>query len=296
MEVLARAADLNDKGRFRAALELLQPLLDSKTQKLDHAIVGVAWNIRGLALQDLGNLDDARRSYETAIQILRGTPEQTIQYATALNNLGSLEADEGLLSESKKLRIRARELFESVSDHAGASRTSCHLALVALGLGNRTEARRYLADANYDEALVSSPDVRDLAWMFGTESMLDEADGNFQAALDPINRAIDLWTHHYGPKYYALAMAYAVRGRLYQRLRDDSHAGEDLENSLILLTENDQTDSKVYFSTKIMYAQVLRDLGKKEDASRMESEARSALQRLRHQQCAGCTISAQGIR
>ena len=62
LEVLPRAAALNAEGKFRAALELVQPLLDSNSQKLDNAIAGVAWDIRGLALQNLGNLDEARRS------------------------------------------------------------------------------------------------------------------------------------------------------------------------------------------------------------------------------------------
>src|SRR5438045_6301821 len=114
LELLTRAAVLNDTGEFRAALELVQPLLGPNTHKLDNTSVGVLWNIRGLALQNLGNFDEARRSYESAIKILRAIPDQTIQYATALNNLGSLEADEGQLEESKVVRIRAKELYESV--------------------------------------------------------------------------------------------------------------------------------------------------------------------------------------
>src|SRR5215469_2895412 len=99
LELLRRAAASNDAGQFRTAFELVQPLLSSNAQKLDNATAGVAWSIRGLALQNLGNLDEARRSYESAIRILRAIPDQKIQYATALDNLGSLEADEGQLKE-----------------------------------------------------------------------------------------------------------------------------------------------------------------------------------------------------
>ena len=98
-EVLTRAAALNTEGDFRAALGLIQPLLDSNTQKLDKVVAGVAWNIRGLSLQNVGNLDEARRSYETAIKILRALPNQKIQFANALDNLASFEADNGQLKE-----------------------------------------------------------------------------------------------------------------------------------------------------------------------------------------------------
>jgi tetratricopeptide (TPR) repeat protein len=296
LEVLTRAADLNAEGKFRAALELIQPLLDSNTRKLDNPVAGVAWNIRGLALQNLGNLDEARRSYESAITILRAIPDQKIQYANALDNLGSLEADNGQLKESKVLRTRAKQLYDSAGDHAGVARIASSLAIIELALGSRREARHDLADAFHEEAQVTTPDPRNLAWMFGAECLLDEADGNFLTGLDRINRVIDLWTHQYGSDYFWLASAYSIRGRLYHVLGDDLRAEEDLRHSLTLLSDNHEENSKLYFLVEIMCARVLRCSGKKDDASRMESDARAALERLHHQQCSGCTISAEGIR
>jgi tetratricopeptide (TPR) repeat protein len=296
LDVLTRAAALNAEGKFRAAFELVQPLLEPHTQKLDTTVTGVAWNIRGLALQNMGNLDEARRSYESAIQILRALPDQKIQHANALDNLGSLEADNGQLNESKVLRIRAMELYESAGDHAGVARVASSLAVVELALGSRRRARGYMADAYREEAQVATPDPRNLAWMFGAECLLNEADGKFQAGLDRINRVIDLWTQHYGSNYYLLASAYSIRGRLYHVLGDDTRAVEDMKHSLALLSDNNEENSKLYFFVEIMYAKVLKNSGKKDDASRMESNARTALERLRHRECSGCTISAEGIR
>jgi len=207
-----------------------------------------------------------------------------------------LEADRGQLRESMALRIRAKELFESAGDHAGVARTASTLAVVSLSSGSRKEARQYVAEAHRHESLVSTPDSRDLAWISATECLVDEAEGHLQAALDQINRAVDLWTHRYGPRYYVLASGYSVRGRLYHALGDDGRAAKDLRDALMLLSENNQGNSKAYFATEIVYAKVLRDAGMKDDASGMESDARAALERLRHQQCGGCTISAEGIR
>ena len=205
LDVLTRAAALNAEGKFRAAFESVQPLLDPNTQKLDNTMAGVAWNIRGLALQNMGNLDEARRSYESAIQILRALPDQKIQYANALDNLGSLEADNGQLNESKVLRLRAMELYDSAGDHAGVARVASSLAVVELALGNRREARDYMAYVSHEESQVATPDPINLAWMFGAECLLDEADGKLQAGLDRINRVIDLWIQYYGSNYYLLA-------------------------------------------------------------------------------------------
>lgn len=201
LNVLTRAAALNAQGKFRAAFALVQPLLDSNTQKPDKTVAAVAWNIRGLALQNMGNLDEARRSYDSAINILRALPDQKIQFANVLDNLGSLEADNGQVNESRVLRLRAMQLYGSAGDHAGVLRTTSNLAVLELALGRRKEARHYLAEANREKAQITTPDPLNLAWMFAAECLLDEVDRNFLAGLDRINRVIDLWTQHYGPDY-----------------------------------------------------------------------------------------------
>src|SRR5579859_3230614 len=140
-------------------------------------------------------------------------PIKKIQYANALDNLGSLEADCGQLKESKVLRLRAIELYGSAGDHAGVARSASSLAVVELAMGSRKEARHYLAYASREDAQVTTTsDPRNLAWMFGAECLLDEADGNFRAGMDQIDRVIDLWTQHYGSNYYLLASAYSIRG------------------------------------------------------------------------------------
>ena len=295
-EQVTRAAALNDQGNFRAAIELVEALLHSNVLPPNDAMDGVAWNIRGLALQSLGERDEARRSYEAAIRILRVAPSQHAQFASALDNLGSLKADMGQFEESKSLRIRAKQLYESVSDHAGVARTLGNLALVAMGEGKGREARRYLDAAFSEESKVPAPNVGDLAGINSAQCLQDERDGHFGAALPAINRAIDLWTQQYGADYYLLAPSYSLRGRAYEGLGDNQQALNDLKHSIMLLKENGQTNSRVYLLTEISYAQVLRKTGLKSDATRIESDARTALQSLSRQQCARCTTSAESLR
>jgi tetratricopeptide (TPR) repeat protein len=296
MEQVTRAGALNDQGKFRTAIELIEPVLFSNAHGSNDALIGVAWNIRGLAFQALGDLDKARRSYEAAIGILRGVPAQETQLASALDNLGSLNAELGQLEESKSLRIRAKQLFESLSDHSGVARILSNLALVAIAQGNRKEARHNLAGAFYEESFVPVPDVGDLAAMYSTQCLEDEREGDFRAGLAAINRAIQLWTEHYGSDYYLLAAGYSLRGRAYGGLRDYQNALHDLQHSLLLLKENSEEGSRVYLLTELSYAQVLRDSGMKREASQTESEARSALEGLRHRRCDARTISAESLR
>jgi tetratricopeptide (TPR) repeat protein len=294
-ESLIRTSALNEAGRFRAAIDTIDPFLDSQNRTAHDAATGVAWNLRGLALQNLGNQDDARRSYETAIRILC-TPDEQEQCASALDNLGSLQAEIGQLQNSKSLRTRARKMYEVLMDHAGVARTSTELALIAMGQGHRKDARRDLADAFHEESLVPEPKIGDLAWMFSAQCVQYERDGDARSALAAINRAIELWTQHYGPEYYLLAAGYSARGRVDDMLRDYAVAAKDMQHSLEVLTVNSQRETSVYHLTEVSYAQVLRHLGQKDEASRMESVGRAGLETLRHRQCAGCTISAASLR
>ena len=295
-ESLVRTSALNEAGRFRAAIETIEPFLDSQNRTSHDAATGVAWNLRGLALQNLGNQDDARRSYETAIRILCNSPDEQAQCASALDNLGSLQAEIGQLENSKSLRTQARKMYEVLMDHAGMARTSTELALIAIGQGHRKDARRDLADAFHEESLVPEPKTGDLAWMFSAQCVQYERDGDPRSALVAINRAIELWTQHYGPEYYLLAAGYSTRGKVDDMLREYAGAAQDMRHSLEVLTVNGQRESSVYYLTEVSYAQVLRHLGQKDEASRMESVGRAGLESLRHRQCAGCTISAASLR
>jgi tetratricopeptide (TPR) repeat protein len=292
---VARAAKLNDEGRFAEANQTIG-LLFAQGRIKDDALTGIAWNIRGMSLENLGDWESARRSYETAVGILRAKPDQIQQYASALDNLGSVKADMGQLQESRSLRIRARQLSRSVDDHVGAARASIGLAIVALALRDRKEARQLLADAFREESLVPNPDVGDLAALNTTRALECLRDGRLNDALYEINHAIGLWTERFGPHCYFLAIDLSFRGQINDALHKVDDARADFRLSLDILKTNNGVDSKVYFIVERAYAKLLRDSGERDEADKLESEAMLGLEGLSRRQCSGCSISADSFR
>jgi Tfp pilus assembly protein PilF len=296
LDRVGHAAEFNEQGKFHAAIDLLGPLLQSDANQTSDDLTGVAWNVQGLAYQGLGEYDMARRSYETSIRILRSLPRQRLQYASALNNLGSLDLDIGQLSQSKSLRFKAKRIYELELNHEGTAQVLSKLALTSLVQDNRKAARLYLAQAFKEEDFSQTHDPVDLATMYTIQCSLNGRDKDFPAAMSSINHAIELWKQHFGPSYYMLAVGYSQRGQIYDKLGDYQHASDDLLQALALLKRSSDGNPTVYFLAEVEYARILRDSGARVDAARIESEARISLEALRHQQCGECTISAQGFK
>jgi hypothetical protein len=292
---LMRAADLNDRGDFREALRIIESLLASPVSA-PNDVTGVAWNIRGLALESLGDWEGARRSYENAIVLLEKVPSPIEQYASALDNLGSLKADMGQLDESYSLRNHARQVYQTINDHAGMARISVNFALLALVKKDGKHTRKFLADAAREEALVANPTAGDLAALDNAQAIESAREGHFDQALRAIKQAIDLWTLHYGTHYYILASGLSLRGQIENAMHHHAEAEADLGRSLDILRSNHDLDSRVYFMAEAAYAKVLRDAGEHEEADRFATDADRGLAALRNKECNRCSVSAESFR
>lgn len=296
LERITHAANLNEHGHFRAAMALVEPLLREPGSASKDPVIGMAWNVRGLALQNLGQSEEARKSYESAIEILRNLPAYSGQYAAALDNLGSVKAEMGEVEESRQLRIHAQSLYQASGDHLGLARVKNSLVLISLGQGKRKDARRYLQEALQEILDVKAP-LGDEASSHVTECLVDRSENRFRDALVAINQSIDLWRREGGDTYYLLSTGYSLRGQTYDALGDREKAIDDFHHALDVLKANGKGhQSTIYLLTEISFAKVLRHSGKKQDAAQMESTARSELDELRQQQCATCTLSAQSFR
>ena len=292
---IVRAAELNDRGDFRASKLLLEPLLRTDAHALRRNEAGVAWTLLGNAYQYLGEYQEALRSFEAAIRLLKDSPEQAKQYASALDDLGSLELEEGQAESAKVLRLKAKRLYEEMGDHMGIAGTASNLSLIALQQARYKDARQFLDEAFHEAGLAQEPNTDDLAAMFMIKGVLAGHDLGARSALKPIQLAIELWEHRHGPDYFQLGAAYLIRGQVYEALGEYQQAKGDLQNALARIEQTSGINSPLYLRAEMTYAHVLRASGSKQEASELEAKAATALEQLRYQQCVGCSVSALGL-
>jgi tetratricopeptide (TPR) repeat protein len=293
---IIRAAALIDQGDWRASIAVLEPLLRLNTDELSPTETGNAWNLLGTAYQYVGEYQKARRSFEAALRLLQNSSAPVGQQAAALDNFASLQLEVGQTEAAKKLRNKAMRLYEAEKDHAGIARVSGNLALIALQRGRVKEARRSLAEAFRESALVREPDPDDIAALYGVQCILALHDRELPKALNAAEQAMGLWQHRHGPQYFMLAYGYAVRGEVHDKRGEYPQARVDFENSLSLLARSPGPDSPSYLTVELAYAQVLRDAGSKEEALHIEHGARDKLEELRHRECVQCSLSVLTFR
>jgi tetratricopeptide (TPR) repeat protein len=85
---------LRYQGEPKAAVAILEPMVQGQAGGLTDIDVGLAWNVLGSSYEDLHMPEKARSCYETAIEKLRPIPSAQAKYAASLANLASLEGSE----------------------------------------------------------------------------------------------------------------------------------------------------------------------------------------------------------
>jgi len=88
-----RAEVLDQQGRFAEVVAILAPSLNPRHDTMNNSEIGVEWNLLGVAFENSGNYDAARRSYEESLRVLERLPDMKKQFASALDNLASLKSD-----------------------------------------------------------------------------------------------------------------------------------------------------------------------------------------------------------
>jgi tetratricopeptide (TPR) repeat protein len=293
---LLQAQKLSDQGEFAQVIRILEPLVHSESGALDDPDRGRAWNILGPAYEALGDYDASRRCYETAIALLRTLPSASWIYASALNNLGSLEIYMGQLKTAETLLRKAKGLYKKADDHAGLAEIAANLAILALNRNDTRAARGFLVDAFREAESAQDLSDSDRAEMYSLKGAVAARDRDFVAAVLDYQQSINFWIRARGPKYYLIALQYTLQADAYRELGDYNKAKSDITAALLMLEQTVGRNTPIYAATELTYARLLRGTGANAEAAHRETEAKALLEAISRQQCSNCSISSAGFR
>jgi tetratricopeptide (TPR) repeat protein len=293
---IVQAYQLWSAGEPKAAIAILEPMLRLDAQTFTEVERGAAWDLLGSSYQDLEIFDRARQAYGKAIETLRSIPSAQAQYAATLNNLATMEQTLGQKDSARAISEKARHIYEQLRDPAGIAIASTNLASLAYAQKDFKTARRSLATALQEAQATTRLKDDDFAAMYAVMSALALHDRKYEEAISSIQRAIDRWIHSHGPSYLMLATGYLLRAQALAKSGDYARALADAQHAITIDDVAIGRDTLAYLTAETEYAQILRASGAKEQASRLNKEAGSALADLESRRCNGCTIDANGFR
>jgi tetratricopeptide (TPR) repeat protein len=293
---LLQAQKLSDHGEFAQVIQILEPLVHSEPGALDDLSRGRAWNMLGPAFEALGNYDASRRCYEAAIELSRTIPDARSIYASALNNLGSLEIYTDQFHAAETALRKAKGLYAKSEDHAGLAEVATNLAILALDRNNTHAARAFLVDAFEEAERAKGLSDSDRAEIYTIKGFVAAKDRDFSAAVLDYGQSIDFLIRACGPKCYLVGLQYALRADAFRELGDYSKAKSEITAALLLVGQTVGRNNEIYAKTELIYARLLRATGAKAEAAQTETEAKALLETIRHRQCNNCSISSAAFR
>jgi len=293
-EQLAQALALERDGRAEQAIAALRALLDS--QSLDPHGRGQAWDILGLTYRDLGNFADAQHAFEQSIHILERSPNNTRDYAMALDNFGGLLLAMGQSDAADRMKRKALRIYEKTNDHTGIAIASSDLAGLAFSQGRVRRGRKYLKRARKEAQLASDLDDDDLAAISSMQGWLALLDRDVAATVAAYQHSLDLWRTRHGEEHPSTGWGYVLFGNAKAQAGELSSALADMQKGLAILDRTRGRQDARYWKAEVACSIVLDRTGARTEAARMRTDAERELQDLRRGQCSACTVSVAALR
>ncbi len=165
-----------------------------------------------MTLQDLGELGEARRHMERAIEMKEKhfEPDHP-DLAIVHSNLAMILQDLGELPEARRHMERAIEIKEKHFEPDDPTMATSHsnLAAILQDLGELPEARRHVERAIEMKEKHFGPDHPDLAIVHSNLAMILQDLGELPEARRHIERAIEIGQQHFEPDHPSLATRYS---------------------------------------------------------------------------------------
>ena len=286
---LRQALGLERKNKPAAAIAVLKGLLDSQT--LDVPGTGKAWNILGLAYEDLGEFSLSQHAYEESIRILRNDPD-TRNYAMALNDFGGMYLAMGQLDTAQKIKVKALDQYEKVDDHGGIVRASYDLAQIAFGRGKMPEGTKYLERALKEAPSATELDDDDWAALASLQGWQAEINCDHAISIARYKQALSLWRKLHGEEHPDTGWGLVLLGAADAEGGNSSAGLAEMKQGVAILGRTLGQRNLRYLSVEVTYARLLDKEGFHAEAAQVKAATGPILQEVYREQCVGCTVSA----
>ena len=269
------SSPLRELGQFTAARALLEEFTTTERPEQVEGVATLLSNLAGV-LQDLGELVEARRQMERAIEIEeRHFDPDHATLATRYSNLAMILKDLGELAEARRRMEQAIEIEERHFDpnHPTLAISYSNLAGILMDLGEQVEARRQIERAIEISERHFDPDHPTLAVSYSNLATILQDLGEPVEARRRIERAIEIQEQHFEPDHPSLAVSYSNLAGILQDLGELSEARRWMERAIEIGERHFGSSHPTLATSYSNLAVILQELGELMEARRRTEQA-----------------------
>jgi tetratricopeptide (TPR) repeat protein len=293
-EQLERMSILEQQEQPDTIIETVPRLID--TNALDRGEAGRAWLLLGSAFQEKQDYRQSLSAYEKALKIYSQAPTDQRGYATAMDDLADLYQETGEVKIAISVEHKSLVAFEKMSDHAGITRSSVHLASLHLAQHDIHSGKKDLDRAMKEAHQLVKIDDDLSASLLSTQAWVAEIKRDFNAATVDYEKALSMWKGKYGEQSSLTGWGYMLLGKACSEAGQLNVAAVNMRKGIDILGHSGGPDNPRYLAAELGYSQLLDRLGAHAEAARLKESAQTSLANIYRNQCADCRIDIAALR
>ncbi|QEE30641.1 tetratricopeptide repeat protein [Terriglobus albidus] len=293
--------------------QMYRKLIQESEQRNDPpARQGYLWAVLAASYHDIGNIAESQRAYEHALPLLAQSPQSRGNYATALDNLGSIYLELGNIADAEKVRTQAFHLREEIGNPIDLARGHEHLAEVLLARHRFKEAEQH-ARAAYD-TLSAKPEPDDMDAPTAEHPQYTQRRGNtmlaalitlvfaecnqseLQECLQAAKQADQIATQEFASGSLEQAHAAMALGFAQWKTGDVSTADQTLRSGMAMMKARLGEGHPLVLDSMYEYREFLQAQHRKADLSSLDHQIKDVKEHRPATACANCTISVFALR
>ncbi len=290
---------MSDRGDPAVRIEQERRMIEvGERTGLGDSKLGYLWANLATAYEDEADGEQALKAFERALQLLGKDAKDRANYATTLDNLGSLYLQYGRVGEAEVVRRRALAIWKEIGDPMGIAHSEQHVAEVELGKHHFKEAEKGARAALAMEASAGdgpvnvSMELSALVTLTFAECMRSKPEDGLRDA----ERAMKLVEATFPSDTLERAHVLMALGFAQWKTGDTVKAEQSLQDGMRILRERLGARSPVVLAAMYEYTWFLKGTGRAEELAMVQKQIDELTGQGVLRSCGDCSVSVYALR
>ncbi len=268
-----KANEILSGTALKEQIESQRSTIDLATKhQLSNAKLGYLWAVLASMYRHAGDFTAAESAYIKALDLQRDLPAATQNYATTLDNLGSLYLLYGRLEEAEHYNRMGAKIRGKMGYRLDLARSEVHLAEIDLA-----KHRFKQADSEAESALrvmraENDPEALDLIASLNALSFTRCLRGRCADGLASAKESVELARAHFGERSPALAHSMMALGFASWKGGRIDEAEPAMRQGIEVMQQQSTANGRGLLLALIEYRNYLREMQRTSDADAIDRE------------------------